>query len=158
MGSASLIRGVMPLSRLIALFFVLLAASAEGNELFDASPTGIRLTGTDAFGEYTYELSVTLVRTKAKVKIGSLKVTVRATETTVDDVILDSVNDPDFGAVTVIDDSGVFGSYLTFMIPFGEVPRCAAARKGDERRNLMIDMDSDGSLKRVHIYNPCAKA
>jgi hypothetical protein len=149
---------VMPLRDVIVLSAIALSQLASGNELFDVSPTGIRLTGQDAFGERAYELSATIERNGPVIRLTALRIKVGAKETVVDPGVLGRVDNPNFGSVSVADDTGVQGSHLHFSIPFGDAVKCAAGRRGDKYRKLVIEINSDGSVERVHIYDPCAKA
>lgn len=73
--------------------------------------------------------------------------------------LLSQVVNPNFGDIRVINDAGILDSYFYIYIPFGDVPRCRAARKDKERKSLYISSlgTMDGGELTAKIVDPCDK-
>ena len=115
------------------------------------------VSGNDRYGDSAYEIRALLTHADEGTKIRELTVTIYDESISVAAELLAQVDTPDFGAVKVINDAGIFGSYFYIDIPFGDIPRCRAARKHKQRMSLHISslgtMDDEG-LK-ASIFNPC---
>ena len=146
------------MTRTLSLALVLVAGSvALANEMFLTPPTEYVLSGNDRYGETAYEIRAALVQGEKETTLRELSVTIYDDSISVASELLAKVKNPDFGSVEVINDAGVFGSYFYIDIPFGDIPRCRAARKDKQRMSLHISslgtMDGDG-LK-ASIFDPC---
>ena len=142
----------LPLMTLVFIGTVALA-----NEMFLTPPTEYVVSGNDRYGDSAYEIRALLTHADEGPKIRELTVTIYDESISVAAELLAQVDTPDFGAVKVINDAGIFGSYFYIDIPFGDIPRCRAARKHKQRMSLHISslgtMDDEG-LK-ASIFNPC---
>ena len=146
----------MPI-KLLLLPLLLVGSLAAANEMFLTPPTEIVLSGADRYGESAYEIRAILDRTGEKTRLRELSVRIYDDSISVVPELLEKVLDPDFGNIKVINDAGILGSYFYIYIPFGEPPRCRAARKEKLRTVLNISSDAgvNGDGLEARIYDPC---
>jgi hypothetical protein len=93
---------------------------AVANELFSTPPTEYVVSGKDRDGNDAYEIRAIVEQDKGTTRLRELTVKIYDDSISVAAGVLKQVLDPDFGDIKVVNDAGVFGSYLYIDIPFGE--------------------------------------
>ncbi len=136
----------------------MLSGALFANEMFLTPPETFQLSGTDAYGNDAYIIRIVVEHLEDQTKLRELEITIYDDSISVDPDLLGRVTNPEIANLKVVNDIGVFGSYFSIDIPFGEIAKCRTARKKKLKPTLQIDsldtMDEGGKL-RARINDPC---
>ncbi len=137
-----------------------LTSYAAANETFLTPPTEYVISGSDRYGESAYQMHAVVGYNEKQTTLRELSVRIYDASITIAADLLEKVRDPDLGRIRVINDAGIVGSYFYIDIPFGDVPRCRAARKKKLKMTLHISSvgTMDGEGLRAYIHDPCDKS
>ena len=142
----------------------LLSAVASANEMF-AVKLSISIERSKdtaiqtAVAKGTFDnipLMLTVTAAGAPLAPASISLKVNQYTLAIESQLLANAIDPRLKEIDVVADSGVFGTYFYWTVPFGPLKRCV--REGErirERASLNFNVTSEGELERVSIYDPC---
>ncbi|MEL7535759.1 MAG: hypothetical protein AAFZ58_08885 [Pseudomonadota bacterium] len=134
---------------------LVIASSALGNEMFIVPPTEVVFRGHDAYGDGTYEIAAEIAYPDNNAILTVLRIAIYDKQSTVDLESIGLISAPDIGAIEIVNDIGVYGSYFYIRIPFGEVGKCRKARRSHSKPELRIKTGENGSVDEPQILDPC---
>ena len=113
-------------------------------------------TTSGTFGRFTISL-VTTVAGKPMTPT-EIRVAVDGHMTIVEPTLFGKALNPKLNEIGAIADSGIFGTFFTLYIPFGDRKRCTfRGEKVNARASLNIDFETDGKVDQVSIFDPCSE-
>lgn len=142
----------------IIVLLCLWSNAVLANEMFSTPPTDYVISGSDVGGnESAYSITAKIHSEGESRYFDSLNVRIYDKTISVGNEILEQAENPDLSKISVVNDSGVFGSYFYIGIPFGERGRCREARRNDLYKEIFISSlgVTDGEELRVRISDPC---
>jgi hypothetical protein len=149
---------------IVALATAVLLASlpvceAMANETFSTPPDRYVLSGKDTDGKDAYEISAVLRTDEAGIWFESLTVRIYEKSVSVPVELLAQARNPEMNAIRVVNDAGVFGSYFTIEIPFGDKRSCLFPRWRPARTLLVVDSlgTMDGGPISIRVGDPCER-
>lgn len=142
---------------LILILSLVFSGSIAANEIYSIDPISYKMAGKNERGEDAYSLDFELARGDQRVSLSSFRAKIYDRSIEVKKELLEQVYNPKIDQISATSDSGIFGSYVSIRLPFGEVGKCKFARKNSLTKVLYLSTlgTMRGGSSEAKIIDPC---